>query len=341
MGRIVHQDGFDHYDTAHLPAKWSSISGSTCTIVPDAGRTAAALYATGDTIQKNLPNNYGRLIVGFACKWTINNPTEMFCFTNNSAVGHSAIYLGTNSVGAIVVGDTDQYGDEEQVVTSANALVSAGTWYYFEFDMNFASLALVVRLNGLEVISGTYEFPQFAAGNVANQVAIGFGYGSESYFDDFYCLDPGDATDYWPDTFLGDVTVGSVLMSANGRVNNFIPSPDSNANWENIDEVPPDDDTTFNSSNVVNNVDTYRLESTSVPSVLGVCVVADMRKDNIGSRLVQIGLGNGTEEVYGADIPVSDTYEMSTLSFGQNPFTGAAWEPADLTTLQTAIKVVA
>jgi hypothetical protein len=340
MGRIIMQSGFDHYDTAHIGERWQVISGSP-SIATGEGRTGNALNVAAGAVQRNLPLNYSRLIVGVAFNFASAPPQTLITFTNDDPYIKQCFYITVNSVGAVVLGGTDQYGDISNYgPASANGLVAAGSWYYLEWDMNFASGATIVNLNGLQVIDGSLTANGGFGMQVDTASQVALGSGDNTLMDDFYCIDPSDSTGGVADTFLGDVTVGANVPNGAGRVNNFIPFPNTNPNWENVDEEPPDDDTTYNSSNVVGNVDAYAMATPSgVESIIAICVVADARKDNIGTRIVEIGLGNGTEESYSPDISLADAYQMYSYSFGTNPFTSEAWSPSDLATLQTAIKV--
>src|SRR6185437_13665423 len=56
-------------------------------------------------------------------------------------------------------------------------------------------------------------------------------------------------------TQAGDLRVECVMPNGPGAHTQFTPS--AGANWQNVDEVPPDDDTTHNDSSTAGQLDTF------------------------------------------------------------------------------------
>jgi hypothetical protein len=342
MGRLLFMDGFDHYDSAHFAEKWTA---GTWTINPTAGRNGGCASGQGyQSLSKNLPANYNELIVGYAVWFTSlsgydGNLVESIGFTNNGSA--PIVGVGVNSVGAMQ-GYQNEGFDEPSAAfgTSANALVTPGTWYYYEYHFNLSAGTLVARLNGVEVMNLTGL--TFAA-TAVNQMHALAPINGPTMIDDLYLIDPSQSPpnvwDQAPSDFLGDIRVATVYVSGPGRLTEFTPTPSSDANWLAVSDAIPDDDATYVSSNTVGATDAYAVAAPAVDTILGVQVVALMEKDSAGTRIVELGVGNGTTEAYGSDTSLAGTYGYTTLPFAQNPLTSAPWLAADLSELQLAVKV--
>lgn len=94
-----------------------------------------------------------------------------------------------------------------------------------------------------------------------------------------------------------------------------------------VDEIPPDDDTSYNSSDTVGQIDQYRYNPTGVPAgsqLLAVQHNLDMKVDS-GARSV----ASVVESVVGTGQAISSDYHDYTTPYDINPATGLPWAAAD------------
>jgi len=110
------------------------------------------------------------------------------------------------------------------------------------------------------------------------------------FHDDFYILDCGSTPN---NTFLGALKLYTLAPTANASVTW---TPNAGTNWSNVSEIPPDGDTSFNSSSTVNQVDQYVYPATGVPagsSIFFVLHDQDLKIGAAGSRSVGSVINGG------------------------------------------------
>jgi hypothetical protein len=346
---LIFMDGFDHYNSSEINQKWSSGSG---TIVP--GRTGNGV--TGCTgLYRNFYQNGGVFTVGCAMTFpSLIIPGSTPTYTNTGVAfytnGAPSIILGINEVGAFVVyagpGNpslADNAG--ALLISSDNGLLYSGVYYYFELEVNLGTATLTGQVNGVQVFSGAVD-----AENLPDYInGIGFwgGYygGLICTIDDLYVI---DNTGEVNNSFIGDVRVVTLPVIANGRINqwNIAGAP---TNWQAVEGAPgalgntPDGDVAYAYTATPGAIDTYRMGPLPYTgNVKGVQMVADMRKDNSGTRIVTLGVGNGSEEAF-PETPnpyiVANEYLYDLQQYDTNPVTDAYWQIADFDTLQSAVKL--
>ncbi|MCZ7543222.1 MAG: hypothetical protein M5R40_06635 [Anaerolineae bacterium] len=120
-------------------------------------------------------------------------------------------------------------------------------------------------------------------------------------------------------------------------------TPNAGANWEAVDEVTPDGDTTYVASDTVDAVDLYNLAAPSLPGnavIRRVWASAVARKANAEDPdQIQVGLKSGATAAWSGDHALGTTYALySTPAHTVDPDDGQPWTPADLDGLQAGVK---
>lgn len=212
---------------------------------------------------------------------------------DGGAVSRNFISFGTQGVGGLKLSSEKRVGlgltaDRKFVVTgwgltcggfldvtSCNLFptttnsIDLNTWYYIEMKVNHAStsprnayttnIAVELRVNGSSTGWVPPSIYDFATAVTVDTIALGsphrVAFNSATaniYFDDVYFADnvAGGVTD-----FLGDSRVMFVMPESNGTTTQFTPS--SGLNYQAVDEVPPDSNTSFVISNSENQIDLY------------------------------------------------------------------------------------
>lgn len=336
-------DSFDLYNTADIPQKWlgGEASGGVWAIQNSIVRTGAqAIYCNNSNGAWLVAPSFAstaEFIVGFAVNYQSSGDGMLTFF--DSTTNTVALELRVNRTTAAL----EVYQFNGAIVATGPSLPS-NQWTAIGVDVKFSSAgagtckvyvngALVLNLTGLT--TGTTS--------IADSVILGSGYAHAStfqnivaYYDDFFIY---DATGAHNNAYPGDVKILALLPNGEGRVNQWSPTGAA-PNYACVNEVPPDGDTTYVADSTVGHEDTYTLQALSGASaVLGVQVCAFARKDDIVSRAIDLGVGNGASESYGSDIYLGANYSYVTQEFDQNPLTSANWATGDFTTLQAAVKV--
>lgn len=142
------------------------------------------------------------------------------------------------------------------------------------------------------------------------------------YYDDVWLA----ATD------LGDCRVTPINASTgDGTLADFTPSTGTD-NGAMVDENPPDGDTTYNSSTVITNRDTYNFPASGITGAMvhGVKLHNYCRKQDAGTVSMKPVIRIGGNNYEGAEQFLPTTYSHVTQQYDTSPATAAAWTVAEI-----------
>lgn len=324
-------DSFDHYSV--IVNKWDS-GGTDCTIRSGTGvsRTgvgclqinsaafgpckivpqstdvlvASAWYSDGPGLVSSLGNEGiggGGIAQQGAC-------VELVCNGNRSlsvrrGVSAGSAVLGTSAPGLV---NFNAYNSlAMQTTVSANATVKV-----------WCNGVLVLTLVGVD----TRNTHNLARNYIDTVELMGPGGIPICYHDDVYVL---DCTVAQNNTYLGACRIYAAVPFENSAPLDWTPL--AGTNFSEVDEIPPDGDTSYVSSGTVGQIDQYHYNPTGVPvgaQIQALQHVLDMRIDS-GARSV-------ASEVAGVPalgIALAAGYAMHTWPYDVNPATLAGWVAGD------------
>lgn len=203
----------------------------------------------------------------------------------------------------------------------------------------------IVKVNQTEVVNVT---AQDTLNNTTSEIGAIFlhGYaGGNADFDDLYIVDTTVVGDE-PITFLGYITIATVFPVANGTTNNFAVTGAA-SNYEAVDEINSDDDTSYVASTTAGHIETYLAADLNVAyngsTVLAVTTTARVRKDGPAYKAVRLHIStdDGASLDTGATEGLSGEYRYleSHKSFA-DPATSAPWEIDGITNLYLMTEIV-
>ena len=163
------------------------------------------------------------------------------------------------------------------------------------------------------------------------------------YFDDFAI---NDTTGTVNNSWCGKGSILLLKPKGVGNYSQFTPSNNTYDNWEMVDEVPHDSDTTYVSSEVAEHIDTYEMEELVadkgidpedlVVKAVQVCLTG--RYEGVDAHLAPM-LRSGTTDHEGDQMTMASSYyRLFDEVFGINPFTSAAWAHAEVDALEAGVK---
>ncbi len=334
-------DSFDHYVTADLAEKWTTVTG-TPTISAGNGRRGTACLRTNAQAQhvtKTL-DAQATWIVGVAIKLTnaVTGTVMPFIQLVDASTVQTDVRINNDGTISVTRNGTT-------LGTSTFAL-SAGVFYYIEFKclINNSTGTYEVRVDGSNKVSGTGADTQSSANASANQVRVGYVSSSGSPdpdIDDVYICDATGSTN---NDFLGDCRVDYYGPNGNGNTSQLTGSDgNSTDNYLLVDEAAPNDDTDYVESATVGNKDTYALaDMTHTPtSIFGIQVLASAKKDDAGARSIATVTRSGTTDFDGATQALSTSYIYYSDVREVDPNTSAAWTKANFNSSEPGVKVAA
>lgn len=327
-------DSFDHYDDAHLAAKYPLLTGQ---VSISTGRFGNGLFINGfDSrwVQK-IFDDQATWIIGFAFQFTqTGNNNGALCELHDTGTRQCELFWQNNRLHVKRQGTT---------VASGSTVLSDNTWYHIQFKVTIGnSAAFEVKLNDITEISGTGD-TQSTANAFANRVLIGGSAGAftmNGFYDDLYICDGSGGVN---DDFLGDCRVEALFPNGNGNSSQFDGSDgNSTDNYLLVDETTagPDGDTTYVTSTDVGDKDTYAFTNmTSLTGVVfGVQTTPYARKTDAGSRtIVSVARLSATEVDSSAD-SVLDGYKYFPKVYQTKPG-GGTWAIPDVNSAEFGFKV--
>ena len=253
MARVYHES-FDAVGTSnsYLASKWSALGGAFQSTISGTIQAGSARTGTNGFRPIVASNMYlaaqTEFYVGFAIRFTFL-PTSYFWVDGETTATEGHVRLVTSG-GKI----------QAQIATTPYAVLGTGSrtlivnnWYYVEIRhlVNQTTGRVVVKVDGVTEIDFTGDTQGVPAnGNIALiQWLLGT---AGTDFDDIYI---NDTTGSESNGFDGDQRIYAVFADGAGNYAQWDPS--AGANWQNVDDNPPDDDTTYNDTPVANEKDSF------------------------------------------------------------------------------------
>jgi len=335
-----------------VPEKWTAdqaFPGTFASIVAGGGRCGSAGYrstALHDGPSVGVTNTNLSGCIGFAYRPESFQSESVIEVTDSTGI--IFIFMRVNADGSLDVWRGSQTLLATKILTSPAGLVSLGIWSFIEFGWTLSTTVGVATLrhNGVQVAtaSGLNTVTNFFTNPILPWTRLKIL--PTGYIDDIYILNadggvPGN-------TFLGDIHVEArhavTDAVAAGTYADFTPSAGLD-HGAMVDEIPPDDDTTYNASSVPGNRDTYRfpaLASLTFGTIYGVQLLLCARKsDDIATRTIAPTIFNGGLTYDGTAKAISSSYRYYWQIYETNPATGLPWTVAQANALDAGIKDVA
>ena len=317
-------DSADTYVTANILQKWSTELTSTIVSNGRFGKCIRINSGSGVHVSKTF-DAQPTWIVGFAYRVS-NFISSSIVYFQDSGTVQCALQLNADGKLSVVRGTGT-------VITGATSsvLLTTNAWHYVEMKVtiadSIAANSCIVKLNGVEIINvPAGQDLKAHTTSVANQIVFrGTISLNTADYDDIYVC---DGTGTVNNDFRGDSKSIVGLPTANGSSNQFTPSTGSN--YQNIDDVETDSDTTYNESATVGHIDLFPVPPlSSVLSVIhGVQVAFHAHKTDAASANVRAVLRIGGTNYFGTTTPVIDTYQYYMYIWEVNPSNGLAWTKA-------------
>lgn len=228
-------------------------------------------------------------------------------------------------------------GDGTTLLARGTRALAGERWYYVEVRLLVADSGgrFVVRVDEVTDIDFTGDTKQSTLADVAAIALNGWGTGLR--YDDLVVNDTtGAENNSWP----GDTAIQGLEVNAAGDVTQ-LQTVGSPANWENVDEVPPNDGTDYNFDSAVDDRDLYGLAdlSTELSQVHAVAVWVRAQKSDAGTAGMAILIKSGGIENQGSDQALSTSWTYHNRIMDVDPTDSATWTSTKVNALQAGIKV--
>lgn len=343
---LLFVDGFDHYATADITKKWSTLNGAP-TINASGGRRSSgglSLTAVSQYLTRSFAAN-ASWVIGFAIRLTSLPPSAVCPLLQLLDAGTLQCDLRVNIDGTLSV---TRNGTAVTGGTSANAL-STGTDYYIELKVTIAdsigASSCVVKVNNVAWLTvATGQDLKNTANASASQVRIGnTSVSANSHcvavIDDVYVCDSAGSTN---NDFLGDVRVDTLYPTSDGNYSQFTCSTGT-THYALVDETTPNT-TDYNDGSTVGHRDSYgmgNLAALTSQTVYGVQVNAAILKDDAGAKSASTMVRSGSTNGDGASAALGTSQVYVSQVYEQDPAATAAWTETTVNAMEAGVIVTA
>lgn len=320
-------DTFDHYATADLTAKWTSVVGSPTVDASSGRRGTNSLRRTGGgtiAVTKTLVPGDATFVCGFA--WKQDSSPIYYCLVNvlDGATEQMSLSVQLTSMQLVVT--RGSYNGT--VLGTSTFALSTATYYYIEFKTLISNTVgtYEVRVNGVNVLSGSGVDTQATAASQWTGFQMRpYTLGSSiiTNVDDLYILDGVASADptYPDNNFLGDVAGYYLPPTAEGVTIEWTPSAGTD-NAANVDETTPD--TTDYNSATATEKDTLTMPDVPVAGavILAYQTVLYAEKTDAGAcTIAPVIRSVGTDYVGTAVSPSNGAYAYFLQPYSVDPAT--------------------
>jgi hypothetical protein len=322
---LLFMDGFDHYAIAALPLKWTTVAGTWAAITGSSTRFnfGQAMYTAtnGGYLRETFPST-DVIIVGCNYQWSAGaSQIQIIAFEDSAAAAQFDILRNADGTFTLRRGTT-------AVLTTTRAILPA-IWYNIQIKLyiNGSGTAEIV-IDGSSWGSFSGDTQQTANANVAAVLFKNTAANNGQTYDDIWiCDDAGSMNN----DLLGDVRVRTVWPAGAGNYTQWDPSAGSN--YQNVDEATFDSDTTYNSTDTVDEIDTFNMSDLGINgTIFGVQIDVVARKDDAGTAKIKgvLRTANPTDNLTTLENTLSTSYSLLREIWELYPDDSAAWEVADV-----------
>lgn len=225
--------------------------------------------------------------------------------------------------------------------TSATGILSQNVWNFIEVQgfIDASVGTVTVRVNGAAVLTLTGKNTKAGANASTSKIVLGTGTAPPNCIQDVYLA---DSTGSYNNTFLGDIRISTYNAAGAGTagLNQYTPVGAATV-WQAVDNVTPDDDTSYASDATP----TDRMSVTYAPSAVTGTVVAAIhvsrvRKDDVGTRTVAQKVTSNGVDATGPTISLGTTYKYYTQILETDPNTSAPWTVANFNLAQAGLETL-
>lgn len=221
--------------------------------------------------------------------------------------------------------------DNSQIGSAGSTTLSSGT--YYRINAQLVSTDWKVWINGTLELSGADDLS--ANGNHTD-ITLGSSASStfDYYFDDVIVSDTAlDETK--------DYRIGWMSPDGTGTHNTWSIGAGAGSNWQNVDERPPDDDTTYLlSSLTVGEYETVTLSACpSVTDILAISAVAVVSRDGASNGEVTILIRDTSGDINapGLNYTTTSSYVVLQHTLDTDPDTFVAWASTGVNAIEVGV----
>lgn len=337
MNRLM--ESFDGYNTGAmlLTAKWNGVGTNTiATAAKRTGANGCQIITTNNGSLTRIFDAQQKWVFGTAMRYT-GGPNTSCSFWR--ALDSTTLQMDTSIDGSFHY-ILRRNGTTVATGTFVNSADSVFRYIEVKYIIANAGGTAELRING--VVDATFTGDtQNTANATADRCDIWADVGSGGFnceIDDVYINDGQGSVN---NDYSGDQAV--YYLRCNTAGDNAEWTPSASTNVSNIDDVFPDDDTTYNSTDVENELDLFNVEDLPLASgvIAAICIHIRARKETAGTANIQRAHKRAGTTSLGSSFNPSTSYESQYETLELDPVSAAAFTIANVNDMQLGYKAVA
>lgn len=230
-----------------------------------------------------------------------------------------------------VDGSISIYNSADTLILSTTPILLANAWEHIECAIVFDNLVgyIGVRVNGiLRVNEDNLDLGSVGVSSVewGDLKDVNTGASSELcpfYIDDIFAW---DNTAGFNDTYIGPVRISTLFPASDGVAEDWTVTGAASGH-EAIDDAAPDDDTTYISSAVVDQVSEFGFAAIpeEIEAITTVYAIPRAKLAAVGSGEMRVNMRSGSDVANGDAKVITSSYAYRGTSFPTDPATDEPW----------------
>lgn len=250
--------------------------------------------------------------------------------------GTVGMRLGADADGAMRV-----YLGGGELSRTVPGIINTERWHWVEFkvvcDNTTGSYELKVDGNTVLSASGIDTQSNLAYYDQVLLTGADLSATETPRYDDFFVM---DSTGSDHNDFVGQLRITAIVPDGDTATVNWTTSSGSN-HWELVDDLDPDDDTTYVEDTVSTNKDIWTYEALAdLDSIDALCLVTDVRVTDANTYgLTTIVKSGGTEYTANMGTISSTSYAMPERLMTVDPDTSSPWTQSGINSVEMGVEV--
>jgi len=334
---LLFYDGCDHLDArAEVADKWTF--EDIASVNTTGGRFGGGCYELAPIFDEIYQDITGvtEVFAGVQVKMpTLGTNEELMLFKNGTA---SQIEIEvTGQAGSIRV----NRGGSVIIDQSAGGVITTDTWHSIEVRVVHSNTVGVVQVHvdGVQVINFSGDTIPASAADIDRIEFRAPTFTGNALLDDFYILDTNGSAPV--NTFLGDWKIDTIFPDGDGNYTEFDTTNGSATHALNVDDNPPDDDTTYNETATANDRDTFTMANlAAITSQVVFSVQQVTRAEGIsGTSNFQNMFRISASDYNSSSFTTTQNVYLYFLTINDlNPDSAAAWTETIINGLESGVE---
>lgn len=332
---ILFSDGMDLIgDTSHIINRYDAVDGATYEASGGRyGGGAINMFDDDRYLQVTLPSNPTTFIISYAVRRN-SVGTQL----DTVAIFDSSVGSGVINFRSVSASPNIQVRRGSTVLGTFSLAADGWHWFSMKVFVHDSTGTIDIEIDDVSVLSLSGIDTLNSGSAFCGGVRLGATTVDDFKYDDIIITDGGGSAPF--NDILSDRRIETILPDGAGDSTDWAVSGAA-TNREAVDEVPPDDDTSYVEDSVSAELDLYTMASMTggLGSIDAVQVVVNARNPDGGTNTLILKAKTGTTEEDSATKNLSSGFAYYTHLMLVDPDTSIAWTESGVNGMQAGVEI--